>query len=117
VQQPQAATKQQQQRQQAAPQKAKPEKDQAAATQAAEQPDADDGMDLGDDVSGGLCYMPCIEGAVEWFVLTGLLCLAPPARYCCLQLDFEGLDAGNADGGEDEEDDFEAQMRALEEGL
>jgi hypothetical protein len=33
----------------------------------------------------------------------------------CLQLDF-GLEGGEG-GGLEEEDDFEAQMRALEEGL
>ncbi len=59
----------------------------------------------------------CVTCRALKMLWNGLCSLAPPARYCCLQLDFEGLEAGNADGGEDEEDDFEAQMRALEEGL
>ncbi len=45
---------------------------------------------------------------------------SPVPFQSLLQLDFEGLDGGDGmeeEGGGDDEDDFEAQMRALEEGL
>ena len=34
-----------------------------------------------------------------------------------LQLEYEGMEGGEGSGGGGDEDDFEAQMRALEEGL
>lgn len=101
------------------------EQPKVAPKQPAQQQPAEEALELGDDDVSAADWRewlsPCAGRTVAHQSVpcsAASDCVCFPACHPLLQLDFEGMESGDGGGGDGaDEDDFEAQMRELEEGL